>query len=175
MIADNTKKIFEGSFFVVEKKETNDSDKRISTIKDAPPKKLEEYLGGQYIHLKKLIKEVELKSLTHAYENFFLYDLENIIKPTFTTELQKEFSIYRLINFSGENTEKNNRLHLISPQTSLKFELERDIYKKELKFELSKVHTKKTFDIVGDYIFNFGMLSTKKKRKLVKKENLQLK
>ena len=80
-----------------------------------------------------------------------------------------------MINFSGENTEKNNRLHFISPQTSLKFELERDIYKKELKFELSKVHTKKTFDIVGDYIFNFGMLSTKKKRKLVKKENLQLK
>ena len=100
--------------------------------------------------------------------------MENIIKPTFTTELQKEFSIYGLINFSGES-KKNNILDLISLQKSLKFELERDIYKKELKFELNKVHSKKTFDIVGDHILNFGMLSTKKKRQLVKKEDYHLK
>ena len=121
-----------------------------------------------------MIEKVDLKSLTYAYENFFLYDLENIIKPTFTTELQKEFSIYGLINFSGES-KKNNKLDLISPKKSFKFELERDVYKKELKFELNKVHSKKTFDIVGDHILNFGMLSTKKKRQLVKKEDYHLK
>ena len=97
--------------------------------------------------------------------------MENIIKPTFTTELQKEFSIYGLINFSGES-KKNNKLDLISPQKSLKFELERDIYKKELKFELNKVHSKKTFDIVGDHILNFGMLSTKKKKTVGEKRGL---
>ena len=118
-----------------------------------------------------MIEKVDLKSLTYEYENFFLYDLENIIKPTFTTELQKEFSIYGLINFSGES-KKNNKLDLISPQKSLKFELERDIYKKELKFELNKVHSKKTFDIVGDHILNFGMLSTKKKKTVGEKRGL---
>ena len=83
-----------------------------------------------------------MKSLTHAYENFFLYDLDNVIKPTFTTELQKEFSIYGLISFSGE-TKKDNKLELVSPQNKLKFEMIKDIYKNDMKFELSKVHTKK--------------------------------
>ena len=115
-----------------------------------------------------MIKKVDLKSLTYAYENLFLYDLENMIKPTFTTELQKEFSIFGLINFSDEN-KKNNKLNLISPQNSLKFELERDVYKSDLKLELNKVHSKKTFDIVGDYILNFGILSTKKKKKIGEK------
>ena len=33
----------------------------------------------------------------------FLYDLENMMKETFVTELNKEFSIDGLITFSGEN------------------------------------------------------------------------
>ena len=174
-IDDNVKKIFEGSFYILDNKvntskttEIISKNKRIAMIKNTAPEKIEEYLGGQYIHLKDLIKKVDLKSLTYAYENFFLYDLENIIKPSFTTELQKEFSIYGLINFSGES-EKNNKLDLISPQNNLKFELEKDIYKTELKFELNKVHTKKTFDIVGDHILNLGILSTKKRKKIGEK------
>ena len=146
-IDDNVKKIFEGSFYILDNKvntskttEIISKNKRIATIKNTAPGKIEEYLGGQYIHLKNLIKKVDLKSLTYAYENFFLYDFENIIKPSFTTELQKEFSIYGLINFSGES-KKNNKLDLISPQNNLKFELEKDIYKTELKSELNKVHT----------------------------------
>ena len=55
-------------------------------------------------------------------------------------------------------------MNLISPHNSLKFEIERDVFKNELKFELNKVHSKKTFNIVGDHILNFGMLSNKKKR-----------
>ena len=110
-----------------------------------------------------------MKSLTHAYENFFLYDLGNVIKPTFTTELQKEFSIYGLISFSGE-TKKDNKLELITPQNRLKFEITRDIYKKDMKFELSKVHSKKTFNVVGDHILNFSM-SKKTKQNRSKKRN----
>ena len=174
-IDDDSKKIFEGSFYILDNKintlkttEIVSKNKRITTIKNIPPENLQESLGDQYIFLKNLIKKVDLKSLTYAYENFFLYDLENMIKPTFTTELQKEFSIFGLINFSGEN-KKNNKLNLISPQNSLKFELERDVYKSELKLELNKVHSKKTFDIVGEYILNFGILSTKKKKKIGEK------
>ena len=179
VVDDAIKNIFETSFYVLDNK-TNTSqttvipskdDQRIKTLKNTTPEKIEDHLGGQHIFLKKLIKKVDLKSLTYAYENFFLYDLENIIKPTFTTELQKEFSIYGLINFSGES-KKNNKLNLISPQNSLKFQLEIDIYKTELKFELNKVHTKKTFDIVGDHILNLGMLTTKKQKRVGEKRSL---
>ena len=143
-------------------------DQRIKTFKNTTPQKIEDHLGGQYIFLKKLVEKVNLKSLTCAYENFFLYNLENIIKPTFTTELQKEFAIYGLINFSGE-VKKNNKLNLISPQKRLKFELEKGVYKTELRLELNKVHSKKTYDIVGDHILNFGMLMTKKQKTIGQK------
>ena len=103
--------------------------------------------------------KINTRSLTYAHENFFLYDLENMIKPTFTTELQQEFNIYGLIYFSGE---QKNKLHLIRPKSKLKFQFEKDIYKKEMKFELAKVHKKKTFNVVGDYISNFSILRTEK-------------
>ena len=102
--------------------------------------------------LKKLSEKVNLKSLTHAYEKFFLYDLENVIKPIYTTELQQEFLIYGLISFSGE-TKKNNKLDLIRPTETLNFQFIKDVYKNKLKFELSKVHTKKSFNIVSDKVF----------------------
>ena len=126
------------------------------------PKALVQKLESEELTLlKSLSKKVNIKSLTHAYENFFLYDLENIIKPTFTTELQKEFNIYGLIYFSGEAKE-NNKLHLIRPESKLKFQFNKDVYKKEMRFELAKVHKKKTFNVVGDYISNFSILTTKR-------------
>ena len=126
------------------------------------PKALVQKLESEELTLlKSLSKKVNIKSLTHAYENFFLYDLENIIKPTFTTELQKEFNIYGLIYFSGDAKE-NNKLHLIRPKSKLKFQFNKDIYKKEMRFELAKVHKKKTFNVVGDYISNFSILRTRK-------------
>ena len=69
---------------------------------------------GQSDHLKKLSKKekVDLKPSTHAFENFFLYNLEDMIKETFVTEMNKEFSYYGLITFSGEN-KNNNKLNLI--------------------------------------------------------------
>ena len=96
-----------------------------------------------------------MKSLTHAYEKFFLYDLENVIKPIFTTELQQEFSIYGLISILGK-TKKNSKLDLIRPT-------------ERLKFQLSKVHTKKSFNVVSNKDFNFGMLRTEGKKRLDKK------
>ena len=112
-----------------------------------------------------------MKSLTQAYENFFLYDLENVTKPIFTTELQQEFSIYGLISFSIE-TKKNNKLDLIRPTKRLKFQFIKDVYKNKLEFELSKVHTKKSFNVVSNKVFNFGMFRTEGKKQLDKKELL---
>ena len=68
---------------------------------------IESALIGKSDYIKNHSKRINLKLLTHTYENFFLYDLVNIIKPTFVTELGKNFSIYGLISFSGETKEKN--------------------------------------------------------------------
>ena len=137
------------------------------TLKIKSPKNIIQKLQSDELNFLQSHK-INTRSLTYAHENFFLYDLENMIKPTFTTELQQEFNIYGLIYFSGEH---KNKLHLIRPKSKLKFQFEKDIYKKEMKFELAKVHKKKTFNVVGDYISNFSMLRTEQngigyKRKL---------
>ena len=172
----NIKKIFQGSFYILDNS-TNTSKKteiiskniRSVEIKNKSPEQIERDLNGQYFQLKKSIEKINLKSINHVYENFFLYDLENIIKPSFTTELQKEFSIYGLVNFSSEIDKKNKKIKVISPNNNLKFKVEKDIYKNQLKFELSKVHSKKTFDIVNNNIYNFGILSIDKKIKIGEK------
>ena len=158
-VNDVFKKILEFSYSLLDKK---------TKIKEVASEKLEDDLQGQSGYIKKLSQKANLKSLTHAYENFFLYDLDNVIKPTFTTELQKEFSIYGLISFSGE-TKKDNKLELVSPQNKLKFEMIKDIYKNDMKSELSKVHTKKTFNVVDNHILNFGILQTKKHKRVGEK------
>ena len=84
-----------------------------------------------------------------------------MIKTIFVTQLNKEFSIYGLISFSGE-TKKNNKLDLIRPSKKIKFKLIKDTYKNNIKLELGKVHNKKSFNVVSDKVFNFGILQTKK-------------
>ena len=170
-VNDVFKKTLESTFSLTDNENVFSTDQKVKTIKEEAPEKIETDLQGQSGYLKKLSEKVNLKSLTHAYENFFLYDLDNVIKPTFTTELQKEFSIYGLISFSGE-TKKDNKLELVSPQNRLKFEMTRDIYKKDMRFELSKVHSKKTFNVVGDHILNFSMLRTKKQNRIGQKRNI---
>ena len=152
------KKTLEFSYSILEEK---------TKIKEMAPENMVE-LQGQSGYIKKLSEKVNLKSLTHAYEKFFLYDLDNVIKPTFTTELQKEFSIYSLISFSGK-TKENNNLDLINPKNKLKFEMIKDIYKNNMKFELSKVHSKKKFNVIGNHVLNFAILQTKKQKRIGEK------
>ena len=125
------KKTLESSYSILE------SNRKVKTL---APSDIEN-LSRQSGYIKNLSKK--LKPLTHAYENFFMYDLENIIKPTFATEVQKEFSIYGLISFSGE-TKKNNKLDLIKPGDNLKFELIDDVYKNS-KFRVGKSSYEKIF------------------------------
>ena len=124
-------------------------------------------LIGQAEKIKKLSKEIQLKSLTLAYENFFQYDPENMITETFVTELNKNFSAYRLISFSGE-TKADNKLVLISPSNKFKFNLKKGTYKNEIGFELGKVHDQKQFSVTRNSVFNLGILCTKNKQLLKK-------
>ena len=140
-------------------------------IKTLAPSNIESALIGKSEYIKNLSKRINLKSLTHTYENFFLHDLENMIKPMFVNELGKSFSIYGLISFSGQ-TKENNKLDLIRPSDSLNFQLLGDTYKNSLTFELRKVHEKKSYNVVGDKVFNFGILRSKKNKTLGKKRSM---
>ena len=54
-------------------------------VKNLTLPNIESALIGKSDYIKSLSKRINLKLLTHTYENFFLYDLENMIKPTFVT------------------------------------------------------------------------------------------
>ena len=110
-----------------------------------------------------LKKQIDVKPLTHAFENLFLYDLENMINEIYVTQLNKEFSIYGLITFSGEN-KNNKKLDLVRPDNNIKFQLKRDVYKNSIGFELAKVHEKKSYTVINNKILNFGLLRSNKNR-----------
>ena len=168
--SDDLRKIFEGSFFILDndyntskKTEVLDGSKRSAEIKNSTDEKMKENLNSEYIKLKKLAKEIKIEALNQIYEKLFLYDLENMIRPSFTTELQTEFSIYGLVNFSGK-VNKEKKLKIVSPKNYLTFDVLKDTYKNNLNLELTKVHTKKTFEITGDKVYNIGILAVEKRK-----------
>ena len=61
---------------------------KTTTLKIKSPKDIIQKLQSDELNFLQSDK-INTKSLTYAHENFFLYDLENMIKPTFTTELQQ--------------------------------------------------------------------------------------
>ena len=168
---DAVKKIFEGSFFMLDndynqskKTEIISESRRSATIKNTLSEEAIKYLDKDYIKMKELANEINFKSLNVVYENFFLYDLDNFIRPSYTTELQTEFSIYGLVNFSNETKEEKEKLNIISSKNYLKFNTIKDTHKNKLKLELTKVHTKKTFEITDNKVYNFGILCTENER-----------
>ena len=119
--ANNIKKIFESNLHL-HKENTEIEAPR--TIKES----LEGQMGKRNIDTLK--KQIDLKPLTHAFEKFFLYDLEIMINKIYVTQLNKEFSIYGLITFSDEN-KKNKKLDLVTPD-NIKFQFKRDVYKNSI-------------------------------------------
>ena len=81
--------------------------------------------------------------------------------------------IYGLISHSGEST-RDNKLELIKPTDGLKFQLLKNGCKKNLSFELGKVHEDRSFTVVGDSVFNLGLLRTKKHKTIGQKRPMAL-
>ena len=109
---------------------------------EAPPT-IKETIEGQMDkhNINILKKQIDLKPLTHTFEVFFLYNLENMINEIYVTQFKKEFSIYDLIIFPGEN-KNNKKLDLVMPDNNTKFQLKRVVYKNSIGFELAKLHEK---------------------------------
>ena len=169
-LKDEEKKIFEGSFYVLDndynqskKTEKISMSNRIAKIKNTFSEENQKFLEKEYTRLKKKADEINFKSLNVVYENFFLYDLDNYIVPSFTTELETEFSIYGLVNFSNKLRTENEKLNIITPENYVRFNVINNILKNKLNFELTKVHTKKTFEIIDKAVYNFGILKTEGK------------
>ena len=92
---------------------------------EAPPTLKQTIEGEMDKHnINILKKEIDLQPLTHAFEKLFLYDLENMINEIYVTQLNKEFSIYGLITFFGEN-KSNTKMDLVMPDNNIKFHLKR--------------------------------------------------
>ena len=79
-MSDDVEKIFDSSDTFL-----------IKSDKISVSSNIKEKLFGQGEKMKKDSKEVQLKSLTLAYENVFLNDLQNMIIETFVTELNQSF------------------------------------------------------------------------------------
>ena len=126
--ANEIKTIFESNLYLLKE----------NTEIEAPPT-IKETIEGKMDkrNINILKKQIDLKALTHAFENFFLYDLENMINEIYVTQLNK----YGLITFSGEN-KNNKKLDLVTPDNNIKFQLKRDVYENSIGFELAKVHEK---------------------------------
>ena len=112
-VSDDVKNFFDSSDTIL-----------IKPDKISAPSNLKEKILGQSEKIRKLSKEIQLKSLTIAYERFFLYDIENIITETFVTKLNGNTSTYGLISFSSD-TKTDNKLHLTTTHYKLKFNLKK--------------------------------------------------
>ena len=107
------------------------------------PDNIKVYLDNQIEKIKNT--SINVKSLAVAHENFFLYDNENIITETYVSELKENISTYGLIKFLGKTNNKDNKLHLMTPEQKLKFNLKKDAYKNKIELKLGKVHIKTLF------------------------------
>ena len=161
-LSDDFKEIFDSSDTILIKPD------KISALRD-----LREKLFGQSENIRKISKEIQLKSLTIAYEIFFLYDIENMITETFVTELNENTSTPYLISFSGE-TKTDKKLHLIIPHNKVKCNLKNNIYKNKVGFGLGKVHTKTSFSTTRDNVLNFGILSTRTNKTVGEKRTMSM-
>ena len=95
-----------------------------------------------------------------------------MINEIYVTQLNKEFSIYGLITFSGEN-KNNKKLDLVRPDYNIKFQLKRDVYKNSIGFELAKVLEKKSYTVINNKILNFGLLRSNQNRSVGQKYQMK--
>ena len=93
-----------------------------------------------------------------------------MLKNTFTSELDKDITIYGSISYF-EKTKENNKVYLITTRHKLNFAIAKEVYKEKIKLELAKGSSQSTMHITINAIKHFGILSTKKDKRIGQKEN----
>ena len=105
---------------------------------------------------------INIKSQTVDYENFFLYDNENMMSELCISELSR-------IAFLGKTNNKSNKLHQITPKHKLKFSQKKVVCKNKIELKLGNVHTKTSFSTPRDNVLNVSILCTKRNKTIGKK------
>ena len=108
-----------------------DSERKITKKERS---ELEDLFDKNLNKIKELINRIgDLSKLTLEQKKFFLYDESNYINHTFYTELNKKIQIYGLISTHGTEIKSSK---LVTPKTSLKFNVLEDKYKKRHQKEI---------------------------------------
>ena len=93
-----------------------------------------------------------------------MHDKSNLIKETFVTVINKKLSIYgSFSHFQGKTEEEEIRL--LSAGNFLKFLVEKNTLKDELKFQLTNISVK-TPKVKDQKIYNFLITHLGKRKKL---------
>ena len=69
---------------------------------------------------------------------------------------------------------KNNEVDLIMPDNALNFSVQQNTYKEEIKLHLAKVSSQKNIFTTSNKLKNFGILVTKKEKRIVQKRSMSI-
>ena len=94
--------------------------------------KVKDTLNRVSVQTKKLSDEIgNLDKINISQQSYFLYDDSNLVKETFTSELDKKISIYVTISYF-ERIKENNQINMITPTNKLKFNVRENRQNEEL-------------------------------------------
>ena len=134
------------------------SKKHVTTLSTEQQTELKQLMSEDVNEIKELIEKEEVgKSLKPTSEelqqrHFYLYDNSNLVKPTLITELNKKVSIYGKIEVAAVNDTNKNKL--ISPDKALQYEIDKNIFKENLSFELQNITKQKVIKTVDSKVYN---------------------
>ena len=122
--------------------------------------------------IKEKIKEYNaIPTKKFINEGYFLYDKSNLIKKTFVTAINKQLNLYGSFSYFSGKTSISN-LKLINSNDLLKFFIEKNSLKSNLKFQLAQINGSevKTSD---NKIHHFSITKLGKKRKKYMQEPIE--
>ena len=96
-------------------------------------------------------------------EGYFLYDKSNLIKKTFVAAINKELNLYGSFSYFSGKTNISN-LKLINSNNFLKFFIEKNSLKSNLKFQLAQIDGSEV-KTSGNKIHHFSITKLGEKRK----------
>ena len=145
------------------------NNRQVVTLSTEEQNKLKELMSKDVDEIKELLEKEEVeKSLKPTTEeiqqrHFYLYDNSNLVKPTLITEINKKISIYGKIEIAAVNDTNKNKL--ISPDKALKFEIEKNIFKENLSFELQNITKEKIIKTIDSKVHNINVIMIPQNRK----------
>lgn len=127
---------------------------------------LETLLSKNVNEIKDLVKEIENEKINPKnllQQNFFLYDNSNFTKSTLLTELNKSIQLYGEIDVGV--FEQGKKIKLISPDTAIKFNIKKNVFKENLQFQLEDIRQKFAIKAIDNKICNITILKMPVKKR----------